>query len=450
LKYFNDVIITDLERITSITSDPHYDPSPSKNENYSNGDPGTILESNPKQKNFGVKNFGTGFGLILGPSGILKSADIDDSEETVRDSVEMEENWKERFNVIKEKERKIMRAIEREKERAMERAVEEERENIYENEIEREIGKRKDKMNKSEKVKDINKERIRRREIEREREEVKNVEIDIENDEENERVEERKKRMMIEMKTGRVAGSDIESFVKEQRAALIDKKSRLHDENGNRIIMQMWEKEMGEERERKKEKEREGDRKWDREGDKEEEKEIDREKKKGEKKKDEGRKEKETKGIKNAARDEETITETERISITESVRDSPYSLPSISRVISITPSSSTNTSSSSSSSSPPLPHTASTPTSSSSSPSPSPSTPSSSSSTSNSASLLHLPSSSIPPLIPPQQIAKEIPPPYFDEIELEKRFRQNFNDFFRKIIYETLETVKKEKNLQNN
>lgn len=417
---------------------------PSKNENYSNGDPGTILESNPKEKNNGVENFGTGFGLIFGPSGILKSTYIDDSEETVRDSVEMEENWKERYKVIKEKERKRMRAIEREKERAMEKAEEEERENGKENEKEKEseIRMRKGKK-ESEKVKDINIERIR------EREKVKNVEIDIENYEEKNRVDERKKRMIIEMKTGRAMGSDNESFVEEQSEELMDRKSRLHDENGNRISMQKWEKEMGEERDRKKEKEREGERKWDRdrerERDEEEEKENDRETKEGEKKKEEGRKEKEIKGIKNAG-DEETKTETARVPGTERVRDSPYSLPSISRVISITPSSSTNTSSSSSSSSPPLPHTTSTPTSS----SPSPSTPSSSSSISNPASLLHPPSSTIPPLIPPQQTAKEIPSPYFDEIEQEKLFRQNFNDIFRKIIYETLETVKKEKNSQNN
>jgi hypothetical protein len=436
LKYFNDVIITDIERITSIASDPNYDPLPIKNENYFNGDPGTILESKPEQKNNGVKNFGTGFGLIFGPSGIPKSVCIDDSEETVQGSVEMEENWKERYYVIKEKERKIMRAIEREKERATERAEEEEREK------EKEIGIRKEKKKESDKVKETNKERIRIRE----KEKVKNVEIDIENDEDKKRVEERKKRMMMEVKTGRIVGSDIESFAEEQRGELINRQSRLHDENGNRIIMQKWDKEMGEERERKKEKEREEERKWDREKDEEEERESDREKKEGEKKKDEGRKEKKMKGIKDAG-EEETITETERVSGSERVRDSPYSLPSTSRVISITPSSCTNSSSSSSSLSP-LPHTTSTPTSS--SPSPSPSTPSSSSSMSNSASLLHPPSSTIPPLIPPQQTAKETPPPYFDETEQEKIFRQNFNDIFLKIIYETLENVKKEKNSQNN
>ena len=445
MKYFNDVIITDIERIPSITSDPNYDPLPSKNENYSNGDPGTILESNAKQKNIGVKNFGMDFGLILGPSGILKSTYIDGSEETVRDGVEMEENWKERYNVIKEKERKIVRAIEREKERAVERAEEEERENGIENKNEREIRRRKDKKNESEKVKEKNKEKGK------EREKVKNVEIDIdvdiENNEQKNREEERKKRIIVEMTTGRIMVSDIESFVEEQRAELIDRKSRLHDENGNRMFMQKWEKEMGEERERKIEKEREGERKWDREREREEEKERDREKKEGgkvvEEKKEEGRKEKKIKGMKNAG-EEETKTETERISGPERVRDSPYSLPSISRVILITPSSSTNISSSSSSSSPPLPHTTS------SSPSPSPSTPSSASSIYNSASLLHPPSSTIPPLIPPKQVAREIPPPYFDEIEQEKNFRQNFNDIFRQIIYETLENVKKEKNSQNN
>ena len=131
LKYFNDVIITKLDRMKDKISNSHNDVLHSSSDFHSNNGPRTFLESDLRQNNLEVelRNLEMGFGLNLGPSFLLKSSTyIDESQGSMQNSTKMEENWKEKYRIQKEKERKIMRGIERGKERELEKIDEREKE----------------------------------------------------------------------------------------------------------------------------------------------------------------------------------------------------------------------------------------------------------------------------------------------------------------------------------
>ena len=370
----------------------------SSSDYHPNNGPRTYLESDLRHSIVEVelKNLETGFGLNLGPSDKLESrAYIDDSEETMQDSAKLEENWKEKYRIQKEKERKIMRGMERGKERELERIEE----------IEKEKAKEKGK----------------------ERWEGRDKEKDY--------------RRIVDARTGKMIGLDrvIEAEAKRENNGIT---SKSYNGNENIKSIREWEEE---EVERNKEQNRERDMKARRERDKEKDREEKkkRENEMSEEEETNNKKEmKEMEGSKNITRH---TTGAENGVETETERESPSSLPSNSRVTSLTPSSSTATFSSSSSSSLLRSITAATSTSTS---IPTPNSTSTSVTTSNSATLSNPSFSIIPPIISLQDTSplKDRTQPSIDEIELEKVFRKNFDDLFRKIIYETLETIKKEKN----
>ena len=393
-------MITEFDRMNGKISISHNDILHSSSDYHSKNGPRTFLESDLRQKYLEVelKNLETGIGVDLGPSGILEnSTNIDDSEETMQDRAIIEENWKEKYRIQKEKERKIMRGIERGKERELEIIEEREKEKAIEKEKERWEGR--------EKVKDY--------------------------------------RRIVEMRKGNIIGLDrvIEAEAGAKRAVNIGIEARSYDENENIKPTQEWEKE--EEEERKKEQNRERDMKAQRVRNKEKDRE---ERKKREKEiieEEDNKNKREMKQMKWSKNITQHTTGAENGIETETEGESSSSLHPNSRVISLTPSSSTATisSSSSSSSSSFLLRSATTLT-------PTSTPTSTSTSTSNSATLSNPSSSVIPPIASSQDTRKLIDRtlPSIDEIELEKVFRKNFDDIFRKIIYETLETIKKEKN----